>query len=103
MPAAARTWWFGLTSSSDGHCGGFAMLTQAQNEMLTRTGPGTAMGALFRRFWIPVLLSRELPEPDGPPVRVTILGEELIAFRDSAGSVGLVEPRCPHRGASLFF
>lgn len=79
------------------------MLTQAQNEMLTRTGPGTAMGALFRRFWVPVLLSRELPEPDGPPVRVTVMGEELIAFRDSAGNVGLVEPRCPHRGANLFF
>ncbi|HLY78783.1 MAG TPA: Rieske 2Fe-2S domain-containing protein [Caulobacteraceae bacterium] len=79
------------------------MLTQAQNETLTRTGPGTAMGALFRRFWIPVLLSRELPEPDGPPVRVRVLGEELIAFRDSAGRVGLVEPRCPHRGANLFF
>ena len=79
------------------------MLTQAQNEMLTRTGPGTAMGALFRRFWVPVLLSRELPEPDGPPVRVSVMGEELIAFRDSTGSVGLVEPRCPHRGANLFF
>ena len=78
------------------------MLTQAQNEMLTRTGPGTAMGALFRRFWAPVLLSRELAEPDGPPVRVTVMGEDLIAFRDSAGRVGLVEPRCPHRGASLF-
>ncbi len=79
------------------------MLTQAQNEMLTRTGPGTAMGALFRRFWVPVLLSRELPEPDGPPVRVTVMGEELIAFRASNGSVGLIEPRCPHRGANLFF
>ena len=79
------------------------MLTKAQNETLTRTGPGTAMGALFRRFWMPVLLSRELPEPDGPPVQVTVLGEPLIAFRDSAGRVGLVEPRCPHRGANLFF
>lgn len=79
------------------------MLTQAQNETLTHTGPGTAMGALFRRFWVPVLLSRELPEPDGPPVRVTVMGEPLIAFRDSAGRVGLVEPRCPHRGANLFF
>ncbi len=79
------------------------MLTQAQNEMLTRTGPGTAMGALFRRFWVPVLLSRELPEPDGPPVRVSVMGEELIAFRASNGEVGLVEPRCPHRGAHLFF
>jgi phenylpropionate dioxygenase-like ring-hydroxylating dioxygenase large terminal subunit len=79
------------------------MLTQAQNETLTRTGPGTPMGALFRRFWIPVLLSRELAEPDGPPVRVKVLGEHLVAFRDSAGRVGLVEPRCPHRGANLFF
>jgi len=79
------------------------MLTQAQNDMLTRTGPGTPMGALFRRFWVPVLLSRELAEPDGPPRRVTLMGEDLIAFRDSAGRVGLVEPRCPHRGANLFF
>lgn len=79
------------------------MLTEAQNEMLTRTGPATPMGALFRRFWVPVLLSSELPEPDGPPVRVTVMGEALIAFRDSAGHVGLVEPRCPHRGANLFF
>jgi phthalate 4,5-dioxygenase len=79
------------------------MLTRAQNETLTRTGPETAMGALFRRFWVPVLLSRELAEPDGPPVRVRVMGEDLIAFRDSAGRVGLVEPRCPHRGANLFF
>ncbi|HLZ83377.1 MAG TPA: Rieske 2Fe-2S domain-containing protein [Caulobacteraceae bacterium] len=79
------------------------MLTRAQNDMLTRTGPGTAMGALFRRFWIPVLLSRELAEPDGPPVRVNVLGEQLVAFRDSAGAVGLAEARCPHRGANLFF
>ena len=79
------------------------MLSKAQNETLTRTGPGTAMGALFRRFWVPVLLSRELPEPEGPPVRVRLMGEDLIAFRDSAGQVGLVEPRCPHRGSNLFF
>jgi phenylpropionate dioxygenase-like ring-hydroxylating dioxygenase large terminal subunit len=79
------------------------MLTKAQNEMLTRTGPGTPMGDVFRRFWVPVLLSRELPEPDAPPVRVTVMGEELIAFRDSAGAVGLIEPRCPHRGANLYF
>src|SRR5215472_16614717 len=79
------------------------MLTKAQNETLTRTGPGTAMGALFRRFWVPVLLSRELPEREGPPVRVRLMGEDLIAFRDSEGKVGLVEPRCPHRGANLFF
>ena len=79
------------------------MLTRAQNEMLTQTGPGTPMGALFRRFWVPVLLSRELAEPDGPPVRVTVMGEALIAFRDTEGRVGLVEARCPHRGANLFF
>ena len=79
------------------------MLTEAQNETLTRTGPGTPMGELFRRFWVPVLLSRELAEADGAPVRVGVLGEQLVAFRDSAGRVGLVEARCPHRGANLFF
>jgi phthalate 4,5-dioxygenase oxygenase subunit len=79
------------------------MLTEADNILLTRTGPKTPMGELFRRFWHPVLLSTELPEPDGPPVRVTILGEDLRAFRATNGSVGLVSPRCPHRGADLFF
>jgi phenylpropionate dioxygenase-like ring-hydroxylating dioxygenase large terminal subunit len=61
------------------------------------------MGKLFRRFWHPVLLSTELPERDGAPVRITVLGEDLRAFRSSNGSVGLVAPRCPHRGADLFF
>ena len=61
------------------------------------------MGELFRRFWLPVLLSQELPEPDCPPVRVKILGEDLVAFRDTDGRVGLLDPRCPHRGADLFF
>jgi phenylpropionate dioxygenase-like ring-hydroxylating dioxygenase large terminal subunit len=61
------------------------------------------MGALFRRFWLPVLLSRELSEAEGAPKRVTLLGEELVAFRDSQRRVGLVEARCPHRGANLFF
>jgi phthalate 4,5-dioxygenase len=79
------------------------MLTKADNVLLTRTGPATPMGDLFRRFWHPVLLSAELPEPDGAPVRVTVLGEELRAFRATEGSVGLVSPRCPHRGADLFF
>jgi len=79
------------------------MLNAADNELLTRTGADTPMGALFRRFWIPVLLSQELPEPDCPPARVTIMGEELVAFRDTEGRVGLVDPRCPHRGANLFF
>ena len=58
------------------------MLTREQNEFLTRTGPGTPMGELFRRYWIPALLSCEI---DGPPVRVRLLGEDLIAFRDSNG------------------
>jgi phenylpropionate dioxygenase-like ring-hydroxylating dioxygenase large terminal subunit len=79
------------------------MLSAEDNELLTRTGPGTAMGELFRRFWMPVLLSRELPEPDCPPVRVKILGEDLLAFRDTDNRIGLVEPSCPHRGANLFF
>ncbi len=79
------------------------MLSATENELLTRTGAGTPMGNLFRRYWLPVLLSSQLPEPDCPPVRVKILGEELLAVRDSAGSIGLIEPVCPHRGASLFF
>ena len=79
------------------------MLTAEQNETLTRTGPGTPMGDVFRRYWMPALLSRELPGADCPPVRLKLLGEDFIAFRDSTGRVGIVEPRCPHRGANLFF
>src|ERR671925_50941 len=79
------------------------MLCREENELLTRAGPGTAMGALMRRYWIPALLAWELPEPDCPPVRVTLLGEALVGFRDSDGRLGLVEEHCPHRGASLFF
>jgi hypothetical protein len=76
------------------------MLSAADNELLTLTGPGTAMGDLVRRFGMPALLSQELPEPDCPPVRVKIMGEDLVASRDTEGRVGLVDPRCPHRGAS---
>jgi phenylpropionate dioxygenase-like ring-hydroxylating dioxygenase large terminal subunit len=79
------------------------MLSAADNELLTRTGAGTPMGDMFRRFWTPVLLSQELPERDGPPVRVQVMGEDLIAFRDTGGRIGLVEPVCPHRGANLFW
>jgi phthalate 4,5-dioxygenase oxygenase subunit len=79
------------------------MLTPEDNEVLTRVAPGTPMGNLLRRYWQPALLSSELPEPDSPPVRVRLLGEDLIAFRDSNGRVGLVANACPHRGASLFF
>ena len=79
------------------------MLSAEDNELLTRTGANTPMGQYFRRFWQPVALSRELPEPDGAPVRVNIMGEELVAFRNARGEVGLVDSRCPHRGANLYF
>ena len=57
----------------------------------------------MRRYWIPALLSEEIPEPDSPPVRVRLLGEDLVAFRDSQGRVGLLDEHCAHRGTSLFF
>ena len=79
------------------------MLTPQQNERLTRVGPGTPGGALFRRYWIPVALTEELPERDGPPIRVRALGEDLVAFRDSDGVVALVDAFCPHRRAPMFF
>jgi nitrite reductase/ring-hydroxylating ferredoxin subunit len=79
------------------------MLTQAQNELLTRTGPGTAMGDLMRRYWLPVLLSEQLPSPDCAPVQVRILSEDLVAFRDSTGRIGLLDEHCSHRGTSLFY
>ena len=79
------------------------MLSADDNLLLTRTGSGTAMHAFFRRFWLPVALSQELPEPDGGPIRVTVMDEALVAFRDTDGRVGLIDPRCPHRGANLFF
>ncbi len=79
------------------------MLSKEDNEILTHVGPGTLMGNLLRRYWVPALLSLELPEPDSPPVRVEILGEDLVAFRATSGKTGLVAQSCPHRGASLFF
>src|SRR3954471_21613349 len=79
------------------------MLSREENELLTRTGPGTAMGELMRRYWFPVLLSEELPKPECPPKRITILSEKLVAFRASDGTPGLMAERCPHRGASMFF
>jgi phenylpropionate dioxygenase-like ring-hydroxylating dioxygenase large terminal subunit len=79
------------------------MLTTEDNEILTRVGPGTLMGNLLRRYWTPALLSTEVPAPDSPPVRVRLLGEDLVAFRDTNGTVGLLAQNCPHRGASLFF
>jgi len=79
------------------------MLSHEENELLTRVGPGTAMGQLMRRYWIPALLSQEIPEADCAPVRVRLLGEDLVAFRDSNGRVGLLGEHCAHRGTSLFF
>ncbi|MPZ13881.1 MAG: Rieske 2Fe-2S domain-containing protein [Chloroflexi bacterium] len=79
------------------------MTTRDENELLTRTGPGTPMGGLLRQYWVPALLPEELPEPDGPPIRLQLLGEQLVAFRDSHGRIGLLDKHCAHRGASLFF
>lgn len=77
------------------------MLSREQNETLTRVGPGTPMGEVLRRFWMPACLSEELPEPGCDPVRVHLLGEDLIAFRDPAGRVGVLDEYCSHRTASL--
>src|SRR5947209_8710866 len=79
------------------------MLTREENQALCRVGRGTLMGNLMREYWVPAVLSSELPAPDSDPLRVMLLGEQLIAFRDSNGRVGLVQNNCPHRGASLFF
>lgn len=79
------------------------MFTEEDNEALTRVGPGTLMGELMRRYWMPFLLPDELPAPDCPPVRVRLLGEDLIAFRDTNGRLGLLDRYCPHRRVDLFF
>jgi phenylpropionate dioxygenase-like ring-hydroxylating dioxygenase large terminal subunit len=79
------------------------MLKREDNERLVRVGPGTVGGEFMRRYWQPAVLSSELPEPDGPPVRVRLLAEDLIAFRDTAGTVALVDAYCPHRRAPLFY
>ena len=71
-------------------------------QVLTKVGPGTPAGELFRHYWVPVVMSSEL-EPGGAPVRVMLLGEELVAFRTNAGETGLMDHRCPHRRASLFY
>src|SRR5712691_7004116 len=79
------------------------MLTKDDNELLTRVGPGTPMGNLMREYWLPAMMSSELPTPDCPPIRIRLLGENLIAFRTTSGQIGVVANACPHRGASLFF
>ena len=77
-------------------------MTREENELITRTGPGTPLGEVMRRYWIPAALSSELAEADCPPVRVKLLGERLVAFRDSQGRIGMVDEFCAHRRASLF-
>ena len=79
------------------------MLKKEQNELLTRTGPGTPMGQLFRRYWLPALLAEELPEPECPPVRTKLLSERLLAWRDTEGRYALTDEFCAHRGISLWF
>ena len=82
---------------------GRVVLTREDNELISRVGPGTFMGDLMRQYWIPAVMSSELPAPNGPPMRLRLLGEDLIAFRDTSGRVGILRHNCPHRGASLFF
>lgn len=77
------------------------MLTSEENETLTRVGPGTAMGRMMRRFWMPIATSAQLPAPDSDPLRAHLLGESFVVFRDTAGQVGVLEELCMHRCASL--
>jgi len=79
------------------------MTSKAENEFLTRTGPGAPMGTLFRRFWIPALLSDEIALPDCPPVRINLLGEDLVAFRDSGGRIGILGAYCAHRRSRMYY
>jgi phthalate 4,5-dioxygenase oxygenase subunit len=79
------------------------MLTKENNQILCSVGPGTPVGQLFRSLWLPALLSSQLPRPACPPVRIKLLGEELIAFRDGSGQVGITQSQCAHRLAPLFF
>ncbi len=79
------------------------MLTAERNAFVTTVGPSSPMGNLFRQFWLPLSLPEQLPEPDGDPVRLRLLGEDMVGFRDSNGKVGVVDAYCPHRRAPLFF
>jgi phenylpropionate dioxygenase-like ring-hydroxylating dioxygenase large terminal subunit len=79
------------------------MLSNEDNELVYHVGPGTAMGELMRQYWIPAVMTSELAEPDGRPMRLRLLCEDLVAFRATSGQVGIMAHNCPHRGASLFF
>ena len=80
-----------------------ARITHEENELLTQTGAGTPMGQLFRQYWLPAMLSERLPEPDGAPIALKLLGERLVAFRDTKGRVGILDEFCPHRRVSLVY
>ncbi len=79
------------------------MLSHDDNRRLTQVGPKTPLGNFFRRYWIPAAVLEEIQEPGGAPVRVGLLGEKLVAFRDPDGKAGLMKEHCPHRGASLVY
>jgi phenylpropionate dioxygenase-like ring-hydroxylating dioxygenase large terminal subunit len=79
------------------------MLSHDKNQLLCRVGRDTPMGNLMRQYWIPALPSREFPRPDCKPLRMRLLGENFVMFRDSDGRMGAIEENCPHRGASLYF
>ena len=78
-------------------------MSPEMSQTLTQTNAGTPMGNLMRRYWVPVVMSSEIALPDGPQVRVQIMGEKLLAFRDTEGLPGLISEFCSHRGVSLFF
>ncbi len=79
------------------------MLTREDNEALTRTDAGTVMGDYMRRYWIPCMVLHEVPAADEPPVRLRLLGEDLVVFRDTDGRVGVLDEYCPHRLTSLYY
>ena len=79
------------------------MLIKKENALLTEIGPNTSMGDLFRHYWMPALLSEEWVELDGTPKTIKVHGDTLLAFSDSRGEVGIVDRRCPHRGADFFW
>ena len=79
------------------------MMSAEENDLLCRVEGDAPMGRMMRRYWLPACLSEEVEEPDGTPLRVRLLGEDLVVFRDSSGRLGVMNERWPHRGASLSY
>ena len=77
------------------------MLTPAQNDRLVRVGPGTPMGDLLRRYWMPIAGVSEFDQTNTKPIR--LMGEDLVLYKDLSGQYGLVQRQCPHRRADLSF